>query len=92
MGDPASPHSLLLVLLDLPCSGQAEEDRRWVNAHQRFVAKQAEVMKNVSQPSTPVFVLPGCVVASWAGDSWLVQRRPHSCVCAAWLHGCIVGG
>ncbi|PRW60799.1 NADH dehydrogenase [ubiquinone] 1 alpha subcomplex subunit 13-B [Chlorella sorokiniana] len=25
---------------------QAEEDRRWVNANQRFVARQAEVMKN----------------------------------------------
>jgi NADH dehydrogenase (ubiquinone) 1 alpha subcomplex subunit 13 len=28
---------------------QAEEDRRWVKANQRFLAKQAEVMKDVPE-------------------------------------------
>lgn len=42
---------------------QAEEDRRWVNAHKAFVARQQEVMKDVSSGGGGA--MAGCCYSLW---------------------------
>ncbi len=72
-----------LTLPSLLSPPQAEEDRRWVNANQRFVARQAEVMKNVRRcccSFAAALYLVGCVLCKMLDALYLsVCATPACC-------------